>query len=361
MDFKIGKFQAISLILIVMVNKILLNFPKEIIKQSKTGAAVNIIYVCILALFIALFISFLFKKFPDEDIIDISNFVGKKPLQILLGTAFIILFSTIIITVIYEFTNLLQVIYFPTTPVYLLLIAFFICMAISNHVGFKSILKTNSIIVILMLLSLIVIFLGTIQNLNIDRIYPILGTNLSNTFIKGSQNIFAYSSLIYLFFLSPLLKNKKDFKSVAIISTTITGLFLLFTITTLLTIFPFITHSEEVLSMYLLTRCIEFGEFLQRTDAIFILLWIISAFSYLSISLNFINQIFGKLTNCKSSNNYSYSFLGILFGLLILFQNQSLFKFLETIFYKYYIFALLGSSLIILIIGNLKRKETTSR
>lgn len=211
MDFKIGKFQAISLILIVMVNKILLNLPKEVIKQSQTGAPINIIYVCIIALLIALFISILFKKFPNEDIIDISKFVGNKPLQILIGTAFIILFSTIIITVIYEFTNLLQVIYFPTTPVYLLLIAFFICIAVANHVGFKAILKTNSIVVLLMLLSLIIIFLGTIKNLDINRIYPILGTNTSNTFINGSQNLFAYSALLYLLFLSPFFKKQKRF------------------------------------------------------------------------------------------------------------------------------------------------------
>lgn len=356
MEFKIGKYQAISLILIVMVNKILLNIPKEIIKQSQTGAAINVIFTCILALLITLFICSLVKKFPDEDIIDISKFVGKKPLQVLLGIAYILLFSTIIITVIYEFTNLLQVIYFPTTSVYLLLLSFLIPMAVASKTGFKAILKTNSIITIFILLSLIVIFLGTIANLKITRIYPILGTNINNTFIKGSSNIFSYGGLIYLFFLSPLLKNKKDFKKIAIISILISGLFLLFTITILLTIFPFITHSEEILSMYLLTRCIEFGEFIQRTDAIFIFLWIISAFSYLSISLNFINIIFEKLTNCNKSKSYSYSFLGIFFAIIILFQNQSLFKFLETSFYKYFILGLLFISLIILVIGNIKKK-----
>jgi len=35
MNSKIGKSQAILLILIVMINKILLNMPKEIIKQSQ--------------------------------------------------------------------------------------------------------------------------------------------------------------------------------------------------------------------------------------------------------------------------------------------------------------------------------------
>jgi len=358
MDFKINKFPAIALILIVMINKILLNIPKEIIKQSQTGAPINIIFTCILAIILTIIISKLFKKFPEEDIIDISQFVGKKPLQIIIGLTFILLFSTIIVTVIYEFTNLLQVIYFPNTPVHLILLSFIICMALANKTGLKSILKTNSIIVVLILLSLIVIFAGTIKNLHLTRIYPILGTNLNNTFIKGSGNIFAYGGLLYLFFLSPLLKNKKDFTKIAVISITISGLFLLFTVTILLSIFPFITHSEESLSMYILTRCIEFGRFIQRTDAIFIMLWIISAFSYLSISLHFINMIFGKITNCTESNNYSYSFLGIFYALIILFQNQSILKFLETTFYKYFIISILGISLIILFIANLKRKET---
>lgn len=63
MNFKIGKFQAVSLILIVMINKILLNLPKEVIKQSKTGAPITIIYVGILSLLVALFISFYLKNF----------------------------------------------------------------------------------------------------------------------------------------------------------------------------------------------------------------------------------------------------------------------------------------------------------
>ncbi len=357
MNLKISKLEAIFLILIVMINKILLNIPKEIIKQSETGSPANIIFTTILTLIITLIICKLFQKFPNEDIIDISQYVGKKPLQIILGTLLLILFTMIITSVIYEFTTLLQIIYFPNTPLPLILLIFLGCMGVANKTGFKSIIKTNSVIIPIILLSLIVIFAGILKNLNFNRLYPILGQNVKTTFLEGSQNIFAYGGLLYLFFIVPFLKNKKDFKKVALISMLVSGLFLLFTVIILLSTFPFIINSEEIMSMYLLTRCIELGKFLQRTDAIFIFLWIISAFSYLSISLMFMSNIFGKLTECKESRNFSYSFLGIFFAIITLLQNQTFFKLLSTTVYKYSILSILLLCFIILIIGNIKRKE----
>ena len=327
MKYKLGKLEAIFLIVIVMMNKILLNMPKEFIKQSQTGAPINIIFTGILAILFTLLICKLFKKFPNEDIIDISDYVGNKGFKFLIGITFQIFFTIILATVIYEFATLLQIIYFPTTPIELLLLIFLAAIGFANFIGFKSIVKTNSIVVILILVSLIIILCGTFQELDINRLYPILGQNVKTTFVEGIQNIFGYSGLIYLFFICPFLKNKKDFKQISIISIIISGLFLLFTTITLLALFPFIVHSEEAMSMYLLTRNIEFGELFQRTDAIFVFLWIISAFSYLSILLMYITNIFEKLTNCKESRIYSYSFLSILFALIILFENQSLFKF----------------------------------
>lgn len=359
MNSKIGKSQAILLILIVMINKILLNMPKEIIKQSQTGAPINIIFTGILAILLTLIICKLFKKFPNEDIIEISDYLGKKPLKFIVGIGFELLFALIITTVIYEFSSLLQKVYFPKTPLALILLIFLATIGFANKTGFKAIIKSNTIIVILILISLIVILGGTIKNLNFNRLYPILGQNVKTTFLEGAQNIYAYGGLLYLFFIMPFLKNKKDFTPVAIISILISGLFLLFTAVTLLALFPFISHSEEIMSMYLLTRCIEFGTFLQRTDAIFIFLWIISAFSYLSISLMFMVNIFKKLTNCQDSPNYSYSFLGIIFALIMLFHNQSIFKLLQTVIYKYLILGILILSLIVLILANIKRKDYT--
>ena len=355
MNYKIGKLEAILLIMIVMMNKILFNIPKEIIKQSKTGAPINIIFITICAIIIVFFICKLLKKFPNEDIIDIAEYLGKKKLQIPIGLLFMILFSITIVTVIYKFTNLLKMLYFSSTPALLLFIAFFVCIGFANKIGFRGIVKANALICIILLASILIILYGTFEDYSPNRLYPILGKNIYITFIQGTQNIFAFGGLLYLFFIKPLLKNKDDFKKVAIISILLSSFFLLSTATTLIMLFPFITESEELMSMYLLTRSIVFGEFFQRIDAVFIFLWLIASFSYLSISSMFLSNIFKKLSNCKESNSIQYSLLGILLGIILIFHNQNFFYLLETKIYKYFVLTLLGISLFIVILANLKR------
>ena len=359
MNYKIGKLEGICLIIIVMMNKILLNIPKEIIKQSKTGAPVNILFTGILAIILVLIFIKLFKKFPNEDIIDISKFLGKKPLQLIIGFSYIILFSLVILTVIYKFTDLLKMLYFPSTPVLLIFIAFFVCIGFANKIGFRGIVKANTIISVILLISLAIILYGTFENYNTNRLYPILGQNIYTTFIKGSQNLFAYSGILYLFLINPLIKNKSDFKKISIISILISEFFLLLTSITLIMLFPFISYSEELMSMYLLTRNIIFGKFFQRIEAVFIFLWLIAAFSYLSISLMFLTIILKKLINCKETNTLQYSILGILLGIILIFHNQTLFTFLEITFYKYLVLGLIISSTFLLLLANLKKKNTT--
>lgn len=77
-EYKISKTEAILFMLIIIVNKIILNLPKEIIKSSGSGALVNIIITGLLALLLVFLLSYLFKKFQNEDIIDISEYLRWK-------------------------------------------------------------------------------------------------------------------------------------------------------------------------------------------------------------------------------------------------------------------------------------------
>ena len=57
LDNRIGKREAIYFILIVVINKIILNLPKLIIKDTSTGAIVNLLVTGLLAILLTLFIS----------------------------------------------------------------------------------------------------------------------------------------------------------------------------------------------------------------------------------------------------------------------------------------------------------------
>ena len=60
---KIGKFEAICLILIIIVNEIVLNVPNLIINITGSSAVINTIFISIIAIIFAYFIYKLFLKF----------------------------------------------------------------------------------------------------------------------------------------------------------------------------------------------------------------------------------------------------------------------------------------------------------
>ena len=86
---KIGNFEAIALVLTVMVNHVVLNLPKRIISSTSSGTIVNILFITIVALVIVYLICKLLEKFPNLDILDIANFLGGKWLKTLIGILFL--------------------------------------------------------------------------------------------------------------------------------------------------------------------------------------------------------------------------------------------------------------------------------
>ena len=84
-DKKIGNFEAIALILTVIVNHVVLNLPKNIIASSSSSSIINVLFISIIAVLIGYFVCKLLERFPKLDILDIANFLGGKWLKILTG------------------------------------------------------------------------------------------------------------------------------------------------------------------------------------------------------------------------------------------------------------------------------------
>ena len=71
----------------------------------------------------------------------------------------------------------------------------------------------------------------------------------------------------------------------------------------------------------------------------------------------FIITIFKKLTHVKRSNELSYSFIAIIFGVVLLLKNPNLLTFLENSIYKYYVLILVFAiSTFILLFANFKKR-----
>ncbi len=336
-NYKIGKVEAIFAISIVMVNRIILNLPYSILENTGTGSVLNLIYIGIIGLALVLIINKLFKAFPSSDIIDLAEFSGGNIFKIIISIFFIcLLFLTLFSTVI-DFTNLLKVIYFHRSPVIFLVLFFILALLISNIIGLRSIAKTISIVLPITVISILFSFGAVFDTISIDSFTPILGDGYKSVFVNGLTNLFSFSIIVFFFFFKPLLKNSFDFPKVTIISFVISWILLLLTILSLLIAFPAIYASSNLNFLYSLARKIELGNFLQRLDALFIILWILCVFSYVSIITFIITTLFKKITLSTERNMFAYLVAIILLGLSLLPINIAQIKFIQGTIYKYII------------------------
>ena len=235
---------------------------------------------------------------------------------------------------------------------------FAIATVIGNRMGLKPIVKANLFIMPIVIFSILLIFFSSAKNFVPERLLPILGKGANETFISGFSNIFAYSGITYLFLIMPYLKNAKQFKKISIIAIIISAIYLFLSVLCLLLVFPYISVTDEANSIYLLTRSLELGSFFQRTDALFVLLFIMCCLSYLTITLFLILDIFKKITNIKDSKAMTYCFCVLIFGLALIPKSLYQVREVNDNIFKYLIlFFIFVFSTILLILANLKKKK----
>lgn len=156
----------------------------------------------------------------------------------------------------------------------------------------------------------------------------------------------------------PQIRDSKRFKKVCLISIIVYFVYLLLGVIALLFLIPSITEINNTLSIYILSRRVSFGSFIQRIDAIFILIWIMSIFNYLAITMHFTLTTFQKLTNIKHEGAMIFCFSALLYTISMIPQSISDISIFEGTIYKYTsIIFVFFITMIVLICAYFKKKK----
>lgn len=354
---KLGNFEAICLIVVLFVNHLVLNLPQMILDNSGTASVINCIYILALVLIFAMLIIKLFKNFIGLDIIDISEYLGGKFLKVLVGLLCIgyLIVETAFLTRMFS-KNLLLV-YFDNYPISFIVLLFLIVGVAANIVGNKSIIKANTIIVPIALFSILLTVIFVIDLLRIERSLPIFATGASNIFLYGASNLFAFNGLFFLFFISPLLNKKEDMAKITFSSVIICGIFLIFSIATLVFAFSDIYSISKIAPIYTIIVNSKFSGFLERPEIIFIFIWTLALMSFISIAIMFCLNILKKLTKVKEAKSLAAAVGTIIFIIALLINNVFTLQHVANAFYKYgSLILIFGIFTIVLIGANIKHR-----
>ena len=336
MDYmKVNNYEAISLILIIFVNHLILSFPQAILTQIGSSSIISVIYITLFAILFVFLVSKLSKPFGNKDILDISEYLGGKKFKVTIGVLcliYLILASSILIR---DFTDFLKLVHLYKFPIYFILIFFILIGIIGNFFGKKSAFRTNRIIIPITVIGLLISFCSLIPDYDVNRIFPIFGNGIATTFLLSISNLSAFGGLFFLFFLKPYLKEHNDFSKVGIISVCIMGIFLLLSVSSLLLVFPSSTQVKELSPLYYITSISGNSSFFQRPESIFMLTWILAIMSYTTITISFSIIILEKFVNKKLSSGISIPIAFTTYILALLPKNIAIVRYLHEYIYTY--------------------------
>lgn len=270
-----------------------------------------------------------------------------------------IYFLTISSFVIRTFSESLVLIYFPNIDLEIVILIFVAITIIMNLLGFKAISRVTLITLPIILFSMVIIFISSWSKFIPQRALPVLGYGASETFLSGLGNIFAFSSIIIAPFLIPYIGSGKNLRKATGLSIFVYFVYLMLGVIALLFLIPSITEINNTLSIYILSRRINFGSFIQRIDAVFILIWIMSIFNYLAITMHFSLTTFKKIANTKHANGMVYCFAAFLYVISLIPQTLADVNVFDGTIYKYssivFVFFI---TMIILVIAYFKKRKS---
>lgn len=354
---KLENLEAIALIVILSINCMLLSTSQVLVNTCASSTLLNVLFITLITLAIAMIFCLLFKQFLGKDLLDISEFLGGKPLKVIIGLIFIAYFTFRAALLLKKISNCLQIVYYPMTHMIFIVSLFCIASGIVATLKNNSIFKSSIVIFPILFITIILIFIGNSKNFNFENIYPLLGNGVKTTFLTGISNMFTFCGLIYIYFLPSKLKNPEKVTKISLISIALSGVFLLFSCANIMFLFGDQFSNTELFPLYVSVRSIEFGTFFQRLDSVFLFLCVLGFISALGLNTYIVIDILKNISILSDSKPFVFPYLLTVFGTSLCLKLNSTLTFLENNVSKILFITLaVIIPFIILVSANIKKK-----
>lgn len=352
-----GKWEAVTLLINLICTKLFLYYARMTVEDAGTAGWIMTVYISLLVLIIYIVLIKLLKKFENKDILDIAEIAGGKPLKVVTGLVITVVLFFLTAAVLREFSEDMKVVSLPTSPLSYIMIFFIIGAVVGSFLGIEAIMRYHAIIVPVISAGFIIILLGVIPKMDLTNLLPIMGTGSYNIFGKGFFRSSIFSELLVLFLLPPFLGGYKNVKSVGYIAIGFSSVFLISGSLVYILTFPYPSSMESFLPVYQMARLINLGRFFERIESIFVFVWAMAAFIYLTASFYFMVYTFAKTTGLKYMRPLIPPFAVLVFSAAFIPRNLVTVINMKTQFFSkpawFLTFAFTG---LILIIANLQKR-----
>lgn len=287
---KLEKKQVICMLVNLICIKMIMTYPRIMAEKIANASWLNIIYVALAALLLFFIITKLYKSEYGNPV-EAAEKIGGKWFKRLTGVIFSIMLILNMSYITRAYPEMVKTVLLIETNMSVIVIMYILAIAAGAYFSIESIARIHAIFIPLSAFVLIGFFLLSLPYCRINNLMPILGNGPYSIFGSGLFFVSIFSDLIVLSFLMSDMKTKRDIKNSGYTSIIISAVVSLFIMGTYNLIYPYPISTEFLFPVYQISRLVRVGNFFQRLEAFFQLVWSIGMYLYASLYICIISKI----------------------------------------------------------------------
>jgi spore germination protein (amino acid permease) len=295
-----GSWEAITLMVNLVLARILMIFPRDMVKSGGSAGWIITILITLVAIIIFAIIAAMYKNIGNMDLVDISEAVGGRTLKVISGlliTIFLILTVSIFMG---AFSQTLKITSLDQSPIEFVEMILFIGMLISGYYGIEAVTRINAFLVPILVIFFLLITLGAAPSFKVNDLFPVLGTGYRSLLTGSFLKLSSYASFIMLFLMVPYFKIE-NLKKIGYSYLIISGLLFLWSALSYILLFPYEIAIDKKIPVFQMARHIKFGYFIQRIESVFVLICSVCVLLFLCVIFTFTLSVFTKTFDLKKS------------------------------------------------------------
>ena len=296
---KLGMKEYIAIVIFMIGVKMTEDTPASLFNGAKTAAwMIPIISGSIF--FIPLFLLFkTISLFQGKNLFAVIQKLLGKYVGFLICLFIFLINSSAISFDTRTYANIIGTFYFTTTPQ---LIIYALLMVVCAYGAKKGLQHIGSVAWIVLFYALISIYLAlvlSLQDSNIEGIFPILGPGIPEIFKKSLIGMTLFADLFILTIIIPHMDSIKVYKKGTWISFIFVVLHLAISILIFICLFD-TSLDDTAYPFHTAIRYISFGTFLTNIETLFFPIWVLGAFIRFAAFLYINAMMFGHLFKIKN-------------------------------------------------------------
>lgn len=282
---ELGLSAGAALLYTVLAAKLFVQYPANLINVGGPAGWQVALVMTAAGLLLFLPTAALAKRFPGRGLAQISEEVAGPFLGSLLTLAVVLWLFASFANGMRNFTETFKVSSLPITPPSALMMVIAGCAIYACYRGLEGLGRGAMLLLPIVAAGSLSVLLFSLPRVEIGRLYPFWGFGLTETLTGGLLYAGMAADAILLLMVGHAFREPSHLRQAGLIAIGLFGLTATATVLILITVFGSPDAGEQTLPMFTLARLVYLGRFVQRTEALITMFWVLAAAVRLSALL----------------------------------------------------------------------------